>query len=232
MVRGFFLVLFCSLVLVFAAPLGHADGGAPDAESTAPSSSGSTTVEASSSDGQVVSNPFLFIDVPAEHWAVEDLKYLVEYGVITGLPNGAFNGDKALTRYSAAAMVARALRLMENNPNLVTKADLNALQELLFQMSDQIEQNRTQIEFSPSGGGANGSGLAATLKQTSERLGQAEALMLAMQQEMNQLKRDLNAPQRSSVQINQIRQQVNANFIIAIASVFVGIIAIALATMT
>ncbi|HEY5596342.1 MAG TPA: S-layer homology domain-containing protein, partial [Candidatus Bipolaricaulota bacterium] len=126
MVRGTFFTLLCGLVLFWAAPLSHADGGAP--ATPAPSQDGSSGQGSTQATDGKVTNPYLFIDVPANHWAVEDLKYLVEFGVITGLPNGAFNGDKSLTRYEATAMIARAMRMMSNHPSEVTKADLNAFQ--------------------------------------------------------------------------------------------------------
>jgi hypothetical protein len=48
----------------------------------------------------------IFVDVPADHYAASDLKFLVERGIITGLPNGEFQGSKALTRYDAAVLIA------------------------------------------------------------------------------------------------------------------------------
>ena len=234
MVRGTFFALLCGLVLFWVAPLSHADGGtstppAPSKEE----SSGQGSAQASS-DSQVT-NPYLFIDVPANHWAVEDLKYLVEFGVITGLPNSAFNGDKFLTRYEATAMMARAMRMMRSQPNEVTKADLNAFQELLFQLNAQVEQNSADIQAMQAAGGPTPAGqgdLALRLTQTTERLSQTEQTLQTLQKDLAQLKQDNNAPQPSATQLNKLQQQSNANFIIAISSLFVGVIAIALATMT
>lgn len=233
MVRGTFFTLLCGLVLFWVAPLSHADGGAPT--TPAPGQDGSSGQgNAQAADGKVT-NPYLFIDVPANHWAVEDLKYLVEFGVITGLPNGAFNGDKFLTRYEATAMIARAMRMMSNHPSEVTKADLNAFQELLFQLNAQVEQNSADIAGLLTAGGPAPAGqgeLALRLTQTTERLSQTEQALQTLQKDLTQLKQDKNAPQPSATQLNKLQQQANANFIIAISSLFVGVIAIALATMT
>lgn len=234
MVRGMFFALLCGLMLFWVAPLGHADGGTPSTPAPGQESSGGQGGTPSNTDGKVT-NPYLFIDVPANHWAVEDLKYLVEFGVITGLPSGAFNGDKFLTRYEATAMVARAMRMMTKQPNEVTKADVNAFQELLFQLNDKVEQNSTDIAALQAAGGPAPAGqgdLALRLTQTTERLSQTEVALQTMQKEMAQLKQDKSAPQASSTQLNKLQQQANANFIIAISSLFVGVIAIALATMT
>lgn len=240
MVRGTFLILLCSVMLMAVAPVGHADGGAP---SNTPSASKDNTAQpggntTAGSSGQAVSNPSLFLDVPSGHWALEDLRFLVEYGVITGLPSGYFKGEDPMTRYSASAMMARALRLMMNNPDWVSKEDLKALQDLLFTLSESVEKNSGEIQAMQGATPGDPTGgvdptAKVRLDQTVERVNQAEATLLAVQQELTQLKRDAaNAPSGDNVQLNKLKQQANANFIIAIASLFVGIIGIALATMT
>lgn len=232
MVRGTFFALLCGLVLFWVAPLSHADGGTPT--TPAPGQDGTSEQANAQATDDKVTNPYLFIDVPANHWAVEDLKYLVEFGVITGLPNGAFNGDKYLTRYEATAMIARAMRMMSNHPSEVTKADLNAFQELLFQLNAQVEQNSADVQGLLTAGGPAPAGqgeLAMRLTQTTERLSQTEQALQTLQKDLAQLKQDKNAPQPSATQLNKLQQQANANFIIAISSLFVGVIAIALATM-
>jgi len=40
----------------------------------------------------------IFTDVPKDHWAYDDLAYLAERGIITGLPGGKYNGDPLLGR--------------------------------------------------------------------------------------------------------------------------------------
>ena len=52
-------------------------------------------------------NPFS--DVPQGHWAYGAVEQLVADGVIDGYANGAFAGDKLLTRYEMAQMVAKAM---------------------------------------------------------------------------------------------------------------------------
>ncbi|HIC95052.1 TPA: S-layer homology domain-containing protein, partial [Candidatus Bipolaricaulota bacterium] len=93
----------------------------------------------------------LFKDVPADHWALGDIQFLVERGIITGLPNGEFKGDQALTRYAAAAMVARALRFALNNPDIITSEDLKLVQELIYKINDKLQALEAGVE---GGGGA------------------------------------------------------------------------------
>ncbi|MFV0635770.1 ESPR-type extended signal peptide-containing protein [Mitsuokella sp. WILCCON 0060] len=51
----------------------------------------------------------LFPDVPENHWAYSYVKKLSERGLLEGYPDGEFKGNRTLTRYEFAAIVARAL---------------------------------------------------------------------------------------------------------------------------
>lgn len=48
-------------------------------------------------------------DVPANHWANHNVEHLVNLGIITGYPDGTFQGNKAITRYEVAAIVDRLI---------------------------------------------------------------------------------------------------------------------------
>ncbi len=52
-------------------------------------------------------NPFT--DVPAGHWAYDSVAKLVAAGVVDGYTDGAFAGDKLITRYEMAQIVAKAM---------------------------------------------------------------------------------------------------------------------------
>ena len=54
-----------------------------------------------------LANPFS--DVPADHWAYDAIDQLAADGVIEGYNDGTFAGDKAITRYEMAQIVARAM---------------------------------------------------------------------------------------------------------------------------
>ena len=72
-------------------------------------------------------NPFT--DVSADDWAYQAVASLSDEGVIDGYPDGTFRGDKHVTRYEIAQIVAR----------LMAKEDtLNASQkETLAKLSSQ-----------------------------------------------------------------------------------------------
>ncbi len=52
-------------------------------------------------------NPF--VDVPAKHWSYDSINQLAKAGVISGYGDGTYQGDKTLTRYEAATLVAKAM---------------------------------------------------------------------------------------------------------------------------
>ena len=52
-----------------------------------------------------------FPDVPADHWGIDSINYLVEKGAVTGNDKGMFEPGKELTRAEAATMMAQILNL-------------------------------------------------------------------------------------------------------------------------
>lgn len=54
-------------------------------------------------------NPF--IDVPADHWAVNDIVYLYSRHIIGGFSDGTFRPNRVTTRGELAVMMAKALEL-------------------------------------------------------------------------------------------------------------------------
>ncbi|HWR44314.1 S-layer homology domain-containing protein [Sporomusa sp.] len=58
-------------------------------------------------------NPFS--DVPAKHWAYDAVNKLAKAGVVTGYGDGTFKGDKTVSRYEMASMIATAMQKNLNN---------------------------------------------------------------------------------------------------------------------
>jgi hypothetical protein len=52
-------------------------------------------------------NPF--VDVPAKHWSYDAVTKLAQAGIVDGYGDGTFRGDKTITRYEMAQIVAKAL---------------------------------------------------------------------------------------------------------------------------
>ena len=149
----------------------------------------------------------LFTDVPRDHWAYEDLEYLAARGIITGLPGGKYNGDQPLDRYSAAAMIARAIKYMQNNPESVTPEDLDVLKDLIFQVSDDVAA-------------LQGSGVADTGLET--RVARNEQSIAQLRSSVDNM---------SGADTSSLVKRIQANFIISLTALLIGIIGVALATL-
>ena len=52
-------------------------------------------------------NPFS--DVPQGHWAYDAVSKLAAEGVVDGYPDGTYGGDRLMTRYEMAQIVAKAM---------------------------------------------------------------------------------------------------------------------------
>jgi len=87
-------------------------------------------------------NPFS--DVPFSHWAYDAVNKLAAKGLLQGYPDGTFKGEKHVTRYALAMVVAKLLanveQMMEKGvgSNLVTKSDLQTLEKLTVEFADEL----------------------------------------------------------------------------------------------
>ena len=76
-------------------------------------------------------NPFS--DVPADHWAYDAVSQLAADGVIEGYGDATFQGDKNITRYEMAQMVAKAMAKKD-----VSAADKAMIDKLAAEFSDEL----------------------------------------------------------------------------------------------
>ena len=100
------------------------------------------------------SNPFS--DVPAGHWAYDAVAQLAQDGVIDGYGDNTFQGDKNITRYEMAQMVAKAMAKTNNGAN-ANAADKAALDKLAAEFHDELnnlggrvanlEKNADQVKW-------------------------------------------------------------------------------------
>lgn len=75
----------------------------------------------------------LFNDVPTDHWAYGAVEQLAKDGILTGYSDKSFQGDKTITRYEMAQIVANARTHMQ-------KADAPD-QELIDKLSDEFRDD-------------------------------------------------------------------------------------------
>jgi hypothetical protein len=81
-----------------------------------------------------------FSDVPASHWSYQAIQSLAADGLVEGYPDGKFKGDRTLTRYEMAVIVARVIaKLQANGAGYASKADLDKLQKLIDSLKDELD---------------------------------------------------------------------------------------------
>lgn len=91
-----------------------------------------------------------FADVPTDHWAFDAIAELAAKGIVEGYPDGTFKGDRAMTRYEMAMVVARILARVEAikipgpppptkvPPPEVGRADIQTLQRLVNEFRAEL----------------------------------------------------------------------------------------------
>jgi hypothetical protein len=102
--------------------------------------------------GTVAAAPGPFSDVPANHWSYNAIAKLAQAGIISG-DQGKFMGDKTMTRYEMALIVARAMEHADKadagNKALIDKLSVEyaaELQNLGVRVSAlETKVNKTQI---------------------------------------------------------------------------------------
>jgi len=96
-------------------------------------------------------NPF--VDVPANHWAYGTVSRLAQAGVISGYGDGTYRGDRTMTRYEMAAIVARAMA-NSDKADAELQREIDALQSEfsaeLYNLGvrvDNLESKMSNIKF-------------------------------------------------------------------------------------
>jgi len=79
-------------------------------------------------------NPFS--DVPTDHWAYDAVSQLAQDGVIEGYGDTTFQGNKNITRYEMAQMVAKAMA--KSSAGKVNGADKALVDKLAAEFSDEL----------------------------------------------------------------------------------------------
>ncbi|MCI2425280.1 S-layer homology domain-containing protein [Candidatus Acetothermia bacterium] len=155
----------------------------------------------------------VFADVPINHWAHADIQFLVERGIIIGLPGGRFNGAQPLDRFSAAALTARTVRYLKNYPRGVTpREDLDVVKNLVLNVADHISVMQREIEALRAGAGT------AALEN---RIARNEAQLTALTQRIQAL-------EAVPAHDEELAQQVQTSLIVGATGIIVGIVGIVL----
>jgi len=87
----------------------------------------------------------LFSDVPANHWAYGAVNKLAKDGVVEGYGDGTYHGDRTMTRYEMAQIIANAMT-KEEKANAENKALINKLAKEFAAELEQINARLTKVE--------------------------------------------------------------------------------------
>lgn len=87
-------------------------------------------------------------DVPPSHWGYEAVNFLVENGILSGMPDGTFKGNDFTTRYQTAVSIYRTIQYMQGNPsdNVIGESDemldykIESMQALVESMAKSMEK--------------------------------------------------------------------------------------------
>lgn len=192
-----------------------------------------------------------FRDVPADHWAADHIQYLVERGIIEGVPNGDFQGERAPNRYEVAAMLARALRFLDEAGVSASAAngdagssefrpeDLKVLQDLIFKISDRLQQLSGEVDAIKSARPEVDPQLAERIRNIQTQSEAVQELQSHVQQQqatINQLEQQVQKFQvrsttASEEKLAQADQQILANRIIGITGLLFAVVGIAITTL-
>jgi hypothetical protein len=184
----------------------------------------------------------VFTDVPADHWAANNLKYLLERGIIQGLPNGQFQGDRSPSRYEVATLLSRALTYLEQRGTSgqpLPPEDLKVLQDLIFKISDRVQQLSSEVQAMKNTNPGIDPDLASRIRSLESQAKEIQELRTQLQQDQQTIRdlknqvtqfqiRSSTASEEAVVQMNQ---QILANRIIGIAGLLFAVVGIALATL-
>jgi hypothetical protein len=79
------------------------------------------------------SNPF--VDVPAKHWSYDAVTKLASAGIVDGYGDGTFRGDKTISRYEMAQIVAKALA----HSDKATAEQKASIDKLSVEFAEELE---------------------------------------------------------------------------------------------
>jgi|GEM_PF-4877823 len=84
-----------------------------------------------------MANPFS--DVPFSHWSYDAVAKLSAKGIITGFPDGTFKGQRKVTRYELAMILARLLAKIDSGaPMNMSSDDKRTVEKLTVELADEL----------------------------------------------------------------------------------------------
>lgn len=88
-----------------------------------------------------------FSDVPVNHWAYEAVTTLSKLGIISGMPDGTFQGNNPMTRYQVAVAMKKLLDyLTQQIEKSISTGDLQSVVRRLSTVEDLISTALTRVQ--------------------------------------------------------------------------------------
>lgn len=79
-----------------------------------------------------------FADINKDHWAYDAVTQLAAKGVLKGYANGKFRGEKPLTRYEMAMVLAKLLEKLPTNKGRLNTSDFKTIERLTIEFSEEL----------------------------------------------------------------------------------------------
>jgi hypothetical protein len=150
-------------------------------------------------------------DVPRGHWAYAAIDRLSKAGIIEGLPNGTYAGQKPMTRYEFAVAIARLLERLPTGPggpgyddtdvrNLITglRTDVTALQARPIPDITRAEVNDL---------------IAALRREFADELARLGVRVDALENRVSALENRVSAPNRVTITPSLLMRAGTATYI-------------------
>lgn len=88
-----------------------------------------------------------FSDVPVNHWAYEAVTTLSKLGIVSGMPDGTFQGNNPMTRYQVAVAMKKLLDyLTQQIEKSISTGDLQNVVKRLSTVEDLISTTLTKVQ--------------------------------------------------------------------------------------
>ncbi|MBT1248776.1 MULTISPECIES: S-layer homology domain-containing protein [unclassified Thermosipho (in: thermotogales)] len=89
-----------------------------------------------------------FKDVPVNHWAYDAVNELSKLGIVSGMPDGTFQGNQGMTRYQVAVALYRMMNYIQSQIDKAVSntSNVSKLREQILTLSDIVSTAMNKIE--------------------------------------------------------------------------------------
>lgn len=122
-----------------------------------------------------------FADIDNDHWAYSAVSQLAAKGVIDGYADGRFKGDKPITRYEMAMVLARLLEGLPINEGRLNTADFKTVEKLTMEFAEELSLLGVKVDAIE----AELKSLKTEIKEVKEEIRQVEQIKNSTRDRVN-----------------------------------------------